>query len=586
MRRLLLLTILLSVVAVVNAQREREVYEERTDGKSYDGVEVWNRVPATLQLSWASVDERYAKLNVPTLKKQMAIRLKGWKGERVNAQALLWTRDELRDLQVKVSDLRCGRNIIPSSAIKPAFVRYVMTDEPSAKGKSNCGDRSNKAEWDSSMVADVIDAPTLHRVQAASARPIWVNVWIPSDAVPGIYQGKLTVSAAGNPSQELRLQVEVRNHTLPSPKDWHYHLDLWQNPYAVARYHGVPLWSKEHFDLMRPLMRMLADAGQKAITTTIMDRPWNAQTEDPYYSMVFRMKKMDGTWSFDYTVFDKWVSFMIDEIGIDGLISCYTMIPWALKFDYFDQASNSVKYIHAKPGEPAYAEYWGSFLKDFAAHLRKKGWFERTAISMDERALPDMQAAIKVIRDADKDFKITLAGNYHAEIADELHYLSVPFANPMDSSIIEARRKAGKLTTYYICCTEHFPNTFTFSEPAEAAWAPVHALAQDYDGMLRWAYNSWVADPLNDSRFRTWAAGDCYIVYPFARSSIRFERLIEGIQNVEKVRLLRKEWTAKGDTKRLRQLEEAMKPYGWNGLKATQAPTRDMVRRLEQVLNQ
>ena len=59
MRRLLLLTILLSVVAVVNAQREREVYEERTDGKSYDGAEVWNRVPATLQLRWASVDERY-----------------------------------------------------------------------------------------------------------------------------------------------------------------------------------------------------------------------------------------------------------------------------------------------------------------------------------------------------------------------------------------------------------------------------------------------------------------------------------------------------------------------------------------------
>ena len=123
MRRLLLLTILLSVVAVVNAQREREVYEERTDGKSYDGAEVWSRVPATLQLSWASVDERYVKLNVPTLKKQMAIRLKGWKGERVNAQALLWTRDELRDLRVKVSDLRCGRNIIPSSAIKPACVR-------------------------------------------------------------------------------------------------------------------------------------------------------------------------------------------------------------------------------------------------------------------------------------------------------------------------------------------------------------------------------------------------------------------------------------------------------------------------------
>lgn len=27
-----------------------------------------------------------------------------------------------------------------------------------------------------------------------------------------------------------------------------------ENPYAVARYYGVPLWSKEHFDAMRPII--------------------------------------------------------------------------------------------------------------------------------------------------------------------------------------------------------------------------------------------------------------------------------------------------------------------------------------------
>ena len=38
------------------------------------------------------------------------------------------------------------------------------------------------------------------------------------------------------------------------------------------------------------------------------------------------------------------------------------------------------------------------------------------------------------------------------------------------------------------------------------------------DGYLRWAYNSWPLEPLLDSRFRSWAGGDTYLVYPGARS--------------------------------------------------------------------
>ena len=49
------------------------------------------------------------------------------------------------------------------------------------------------------------------------------------------------------------------------------------------------------------------------------------------------------------------------------------------------------------------------------------------------------------------------------------------------------------------------------------------------------------ANPQYDSRFRYWASGDTYIVYPGGRSSVRFERLIDGIENAEKVRQLRRE---------------------------------------------
>jgi hypothetical protein len=63
--------------------------------------------------------------------------------------------------------------------------------------------------------------------------------------------------------------------------------------------------------------------------------------------------------------------------------------------------------------------------------------------------------------------------------------------------------------------------------------------------MLRWAYNSWPARPEYDSRFRYWASGDTFIVYPGARSSVRFERLIDGIELFEKVHTLRKNYAGK-----------------------------------------
>lgn len=43
----------------------------------------------------------------------------------------------------------------------------------------------------------------------------------------------------------------------------------------------------------------------------------------------------------NYANFDKWVSFMINEVGIKGQISCYTMIPWNMKIRYLDEATGN-----------------------------------------------------------------------------------------------------------------------------------------------------------------------------------------------------------------------------------------------------
>lgn len=204
----------------------------------------------------------------------------------------------------------------------------------------------------------------------------------------------------------------------------------------------------------------------------------------------------------------------------------------------------------------AYDEFWGNMLTSFAKHLKEKGWFDITHISMDERPMKDMLATLKVIRKADKDFKVSLAGTYHDELVKELHDYCIAIGEKFPAEVIKSRKEAGQVTTYYTCCTEPRPNTFTFSAPAEAEWLGWFAAKENLDGYLRWALNSWVKNPLQDSRFTAWAAGDTYMIYPEGRSSIRFERLIEGIQSYEKIRILKEEFEKKGNKSAIKKIDK------------------------------
>lgn len=513
---------------------------------------------------WGSTDVHYSIDEVPTQLNKSAFPFPVWKGERVCAQAVLWTKKDLSEVNIVVSDLIGNQSYIPAEAVRAQFLGYVLGDNLDESRPNQCGPR-NKIEWDSLSVADVLDIVSQKNVKANTAQPIWITIAVPADTKAGKYKGSLTVSGGNLPSTSLTIDLEVLNRTLPQPKDWKFHLDLWQNPYAVARYHQVPLWSDAHFEAMRPVMKLLADAGQKVITTTLLDRPWNGQTQDAFGSMVTKMKRVDGSWMYDYTIFDKWVEFM-HSVGIDRQINCYSLIPWALEFDYFDQASNQILYIKEGTDNDAYQTCWKNFIVDFARHLRKKGWFEKTMIAMDERPLDAMQKALLLIKSVEPAFKVSLAGNYHPEIESELSDFCIAFGQEFPADVKAKRARNGMISTVYTCCAEYRPNTFIASPLAEATWIGWHALAKNYDGYLRWAYNSWTLDPINDARFRNFAAGDCFIVYPGGRSSTRMEKLIEGIQDYEKACILREEWTQSGNKRQLKRLELVLENFNLKAL--------------------
>ena len=286
----------------------------------------WKEVPASVQLSFANSNVRYAQEIVPDLKLQNTTLLTGWKGEKVHAQLLVWSKVDVPTLTVSISDLQTstGQKISNENS-SVGFVEYVKTDE----FKSGCGYRKPE-NFDSSLVADRIN--TLEKravVKPNKVQPVWVSINIPATVPGGLYSGIITIKA--DRTYRLKLFVKVIDKTLPPPSQWTFNLDLWQHPAAVARVHGVKLWSDEHYALLKKYYTLLARAGQKNITVSIVNEPWNHQTYDDYPGLIKWIKRKDGSWKYDYTLFDHYVSFVM-SCGIRQRINCYSMVPWKIAF--------------------------------------------------------------------------------------------------------------------------------------------------------------------------------------------------------------------------------------------------------------
>lgn len=462
-----------------------------------------------------------------------------WRGERVNGQAVLWTDKTMTQVRFHATPLKGpDGSTIP---LKASFVRFTLGG--------------------GTLLADIIDED-IERMDlpAGTTRSIWLQADIPATAKPGTYKGDLLVRADGITPVKLPIAVNVLPNAINTPDKWKVHLDLWQHPQAVARVHNVKPWSDEHFALMKPLMKRLADAGQKTITCSLIDEAWGGQTFDWWPAMIEWSMKPDGTMVYDYANFDKWVDFMMNDVGIKQQITCYTMIPWSNKLRYMDQATGDYKYADITPGTPEFEKIWGNFLKNFREHTKKKGWINKICIGIDERPDHAVKASFAVIKKFAPEFKVCSAVDKPTQTTEEVYDISAAFghADSINGDFATKRRDSGKKTTFYVCCNPGKPNTFTSSPPVESEWLGLFAAANNLDGILRWAYNSWGRDPLMNTDFGNWKAGDCFMVYPGNKTSVRFEKMRDGLETFEKIAILRQAAKSSNATPALKQAVSEM----------------------------
>ena len=197
-----------------------------------------------------------------------------------------------------------------------------------------------------------------------------------------------------------RVHLQVSELQLASPREWGFHLDLWQHYSSIARIHRTALWSDEHFELITKYLDSLSQLGQKAVTVVATEMPWAGQQcfrEQAYPSALFEHAIVSVSYDrergleLDFDALERLLLIaaergMDQEIEVFGLLSVWTDndfgplisgAPEAWRVRYFDRNSECFAYIESE-------ELMESFIQSFYQFFVRSGLVHRVRVCADE----------------------------------------------------------------------------------------------------------------------------------------------------------------------------------------------------------
>lgn len=401
---------------------------------------------------------------------------------------------------------------------------------------------------------------------AHSLRSFWLEINTPAQAAPGFYRGTINITTAQGGKATLGYALEIIALPCPalSSADNGFLLELSQYPYSSNRYFsgksteayfgtdltGVYL-NDDYQKQLKAQVSMYAQAGGTAVTVTVTENPFNAQTPDPYPSMVKWTLEKDGAFSFDYTDFDKWIN-LNDACGVTGPIKSFSIAPKGNEITYKDAQTGKAVTRALTPGTAEWQDIWKQFLTDYMRHTTQNGWFNRVYMALEERTPEEIGQVLDLISSVKnskgESFKTSLAvPTLDAQaLFPRIDDLSLPnYLKPKELlAFVEPRRKEGKTTTLHIPKARqgNYQN-----EPGQVLFSVWNA-AKDADGLYNWALDAYTANPVFQAHNTQFPAGSLYLFYPapadsqdvFLYSSVRFEKLKEGMRDLAKLNYLQK----------------------------------------------
>jgi hypothetical protein len=456
------------------------------------------------------------------------VEMQGGANEYLSAQVAVRSNRDLKKVSARWQALRHkdGGYTIPAESLRWRFVGFIPVNKNTPNTAAGNLLRAAPCEIpDPLLEASEIELP------AGRTQPIWLTVFVPRDAPPGMYEGQFAVGNDGT-SQTIAVSLQVFPFVLPNER--HLWVTNWFDPARIARFHKVEPWSEQHWSLLERYGANMAAHRQNVVLTPL--------------SLIRVMQEADGRLAFDYAQFDRWVR-LFEKVGACERIEIGHMARFGTgKWDSKEIVLNTITATDAGGKKVALPPEKGlaPLLTDLERHLNERGWLDKAVIHVaDEPSLHNLESWRKAsefvhraapgLRRIDaietRDF-----GGYLEIWVPKLNYL------PGWLDDFRAAQRAGNEIWFYTCLHPqgYFPNRLL--DYPLIGTRILHWLNWRYrlDGYLHWGWNSWPDDPFKAPDDRL-PPGDRFIVYPGKEGpldSIRWEMMREGVQDYEEFRFL------------------------------------------------
>ena len=290
------------------------------------------------------------------------LRVFGLRNEILSAQCVVRANEKLNALTVAVSPLQHAEEsaTLSGDALQWNFVDSIFIEKNTPKLVKSDLTRPGPAHF-----PDVLSDQRQCAVAQGSLKAVYLTIRIPRELPAGEYRGSIAVQA-GDARAEVPLIVTVFPLTLPDER--HMMVTEWFSTHHFQRHHGIdPGDSDAFYRMLATYAENMADHRQNVFRVSL--------------SLIRSSRGADGQLRFDFSNFDRWADVFWNTGRMDlletGFVARFGEGGWSspeVRLSDFDVQDESV----GKTVRIAGKEFLPAFLPALVAHLREKGWLEKT----------------------------------------------------------------------------------------------------------------------------------------------------------------------------------------------------------------
>lgn len=322
-------------------------------------------------------------------------------------------------------------------------------------------------------------------------KAVLVDIDVPADAAPGVYTSSLVMDTA-NGAKSCPFSFRVHKTVRPAKS-----LDnvYWfkADPANLTTGDLPPLWSPRHWELIENSAKTLHDFGQNIMSVALISH------RDETVNFIQTIKKSDGGYAFDYSMFDKWIETFL-RCGFEKFEGECTFGGHngsALNVNAVEQATGKIVPIFTTASDfDQWCEFMAIFYQDLYRHLKSKGWEGKyvQAVIDEPTNMSNYQKAYQITKKYMPDIPTKEAcGNTDYSDYIDIQVFNMSLFRESYQKVAMQRRQQGKGVWFYHCASPYppYPNRHLDEPLTSSRLFPWLVFQINADGYLWWAANNY-----------------------------------------------------------------------------------------------